>query len=708
MTRINTNVSSLIAQNTLSRNNNDLSQSLTRLSTGLRINSGADDPAGLIASENLRRDITGIERAVSNSERAGQLIATADSALGQVSNLLNDIRGLVTEAANTGALSSEQIAANQLQVDSSLEAIDRISQVTTFQGRKLLDGTLDFNVTGAANFDRISNLQIGQANLGTSGQVAVQVDIQTAATQAQVDITNIPAATTAVNAFDDVAFTNAGEVQATGSFNLATSAITLQITAVDGGVAEGASGNDIDVVLADNGGGATTTSFLAGVLTVNYDLGAASVDGDAIAAAIQAHGGAGVNFTSSATAGGAVVLVLGDNNGGAPYADVTSGGRDLGSATIRVTSDTAGAAANGITVTTAESVTIPNNTAVATIDGSGDIDVDIRGTVSYAAIAAAIDGLAGFSASITTSSGDQNYIDTLDTPPGVGTLGSGADAAGGLTQDVVFELAGKTGREVFSFQAGSTITQLQTAINALSDATGAVATVNGTTLEVASSGYGSDSLVELSVVSEAAGGTITAAIGSSSRDTGDDVVATINGILATGDGNTLSLNTSVLDLGLDVQAGYTGAANFTITGGGAQFQLGPQVVTTQQARLGIGSVSTARLGGTSGRLYELRTGEAKSLANDANAAAGVVDDVITEIVELRGRLGAFQRTTLQSNIGSLTDTLASLTAAESSIRDADFALESARLTRAQILVQSSTSVLAIANQNPQNALALLR
>ena len=109
MTRINTNVSSLIAQNTLSRNNNDLSQSLQRLSTGLRINSGADDPAGLIASENLRRDITDIERAVSNSERAGQLIATADSALGQVSSLLNDIRGLVTEAANTGVLSDEQV-----------------------------------------------------------------------------------------------------------------------------------------------------------------------------------------------------------------------------------------------------------------------------------------------------------------------------------------------------------------------------------------------------------------------------------------------------------------------------------------------------------------------------------------------------------------------------------------------------------------------
>ena len=148
MTRINTNVSSLIAQNTLSRSNNDLQTALGRLSTGLRINNGKDDPAGLIASEALRSDIISVEKAITNSERANQLIATADSALGQVSQLLNDVRGLISEAANTGALSEDQIAANQLQIDSSLEAIDRIAQITSFQGKRLLDGNLDFITNG--------------------------------------------------------------------------------------------------------------------------------------------------------------------------------------------------------------------------------------------------------------------------------------------------------------------------------------------------------------------------------------------------------------------------------------------------------------------------------------------------------------------------------------------------------------------------------
>ncbi len=134
MTRINTNVSSLIAQNTLGKSQADLQQSLTRLSTGLRINTGKDDPAGLIASENLRSDITSITKAISNTDRANEVIATADSGLAQVSSLLNDIRGLVTEAANSGAAGADQIAANQLQLDQSLKALNQISQTVTFQG----------------------------------------------------------------------------------------------------------------------------------------------------------------------------------------------------------------------------------------------------------------------------------------------------------------------------------------------------------------------------------------------------------------------------------------------------------------------------------------------------------------------------------------------------------------------------------------------
>ncbi|MCR9209075.1 MAG: flagellin, partial [bacterium] len=187
MTRINTNVSSLVAQNRLASSNNDLQQSLTRLSTGLRINKASEDPAGVLASGALRAEITGLTKAISNTTRASQIISTADAALGQVGNLLNDIRGLVVEAANTGGLSNAEIAANQLQIDSSLEAINRISQTTTFQGRKLLDGSQDY-VSTLSTTPGVADYAIDQANLGTAGSVDVEVNVAAAATKADIAI----------------------------------------------------------------------------------------------------------------------------------------------------------------------------------------------------------------------------------------------------------------------------------------------------------------------------------------------------------------------------------------------------------------------------------------------------------------------------------------------------------------------------------------
>jgi flagellin-like hook-associated protein FlgL len=163
----------------------DLGDVLTRLSTGLRINSGKDDPAGLIASELLKSDITATNMAIKNTQRANNVIAIADSALGQVSSLLNDIRGLVNEAANTGAMTSEQIYANQLQVNASLDSIDRISKTTNFQGKLLLDGSLDFATSGVNRY-AISNLEIQQANFGSMDAIDIKVNINRAAEPARL------------------------------------------------------------------------------------------------------------------------------------------------------------------------------------------------------------------------------------------------------------------------------------------------------------------------------------------------------------------------------------------------------------------------------------------------------------------------------------------------------------------------------------------
>src|SRR5204863_6212896 len=125
-----------------------LSTRLERLSSGLKINSGKDAPAGLIASETLRSEIAGITQAVDNSQRAGNVLNTAEGALGEVSGLLLEVQSLTNQAANSGALSPDEIKANQLQVDAILQSIDRISNTTQFNNVKLLNGSLDYTTSG--------------------------------------------------------------------------------------------------------------------------------------------------------------------------------------------------------------------------------------------------------------------------------------------------------------------------------------------------------------------------------------------------------------------------------------------------------------------------------------------------------------------------------------------------------------------------------
>src|SRR3954465_6016938 len=147
MSRINTNIASLQAISRLNKNNADLSTRLQRLSSGLKINTGKDAPAGLIASETLRSEINGIHQAIDNPGRANNVINTAEGALSEVSALLLEVQGLTNEAANKGALSTEEVKANQLQVDAILNSVNRVSNTTQFNGIKLLNGSLDYTTS---------------------------------------------------------------------------------------------------------------------------------------------------------------------------------------------------------------------------------------------------------------------------------------------------------------------------------------------------------------------------------------------------------------------------------------------------------------------------------------------------------------------------------------------------------------------------------
>lgn len=1053
MSRINTNVSSLNAQNRLNRTNLDLQTSLTRLSTGLRINTGKDDPAGLIASEVLRSDITSINKALSNTQRANQIIGTADSALGQVSTLLNDVRGLITEAANRGALSDDEIAANQLQIDSSLEAINRIAQTTTFQGRRLLDGSLDFQVSQGANFSTVRDLEITSANLGATGSIGVNIEISQAASQALVTA-NIPAAgasakasstftfagstigaeasgtitlansvaitteaaglvnfdaasgkaeasgvltldggaafkisardgtvvdgtvgnnvkinVTTVSKADDAATatydagsntlnlvlregaTGADVVTALGSsaasslftfasgngtvaagdaglktavlsngtdntlgpnftqakvtaLEIGTGGLKIDIAAVSGGLADGVWGNGVKVTytygtaataasydkatntlsltidtdetvadnltamntalsgnftLTDNSSGAisgTTTGSLTNQLSGGLDparFRLTAVDGgpadgkignnvqlvyttsatkgtsavydtgtnklnitvgqgatiDDIAAAINTTGAFAVSdvrsgnarftaangtptfsggnettspgsFKLSAVDGGLADGSVGNSTkikfvsatDGATTAaydeatnqltvNVATGAKvqniidainsgagtvfqidptsvvngnaffdtdDLGTLNtplsggttnpagtadrLVITANAPGVSANGVKISFVESGSVTaGSPQAALVGGNIQITVSNTGSTKLSAIASAISNLAGglYSATLSAdSNGEGVYKGALQSPPATQILAGGI-TGGGLADDVTFQLTGGSGSEVFKFQKGATIDSVVQSVNLLSDSTGITAALNSSTnkLELRSTQFGAEGIVGVEVLSEGGAGTFRSSL-SANRAVGTDVQANVNGTAATGKGNKITLNTATLSFSLNVAEGSNSTIGFTITGGGAQFQLGPDVVSNQQARLGIGSLNTARIGGVSGKLLELSSSGSSSLTKDVTNASRIVDEVINKVTTLRGRLGAFQRTALDSNTASLNDTLTNLNEAQSSIRDADFAKESAALTRAQILVQSGTSVLGIANQSAQSVLSLLR
>ncbi len=502
MSRINTNVNALIAQRILRANNRNLAQSLERLSTGFRINRASDDPAGLIASENLRAEKSALSAAIGNAQRAEQVTNIMEGGLQEISTLLQEVQGLIGQNASEAGLSTEEKETNQLQIDQIIQAIDSIASNTTFNGVKLLNGSHDF-----------------------------------------------------------------------------------QVAAVDGNVAD-----------------------------------------------FQVHGAKFVGNTS----------------------------------------------------------------------------VDVNMVVTQSAQHAGLFMLLGAA------------VDTGGNDP---------------SERLIFELAGAKGTREFSFGSGTAIASVAGAINQLKDATGVSAVASGTYLELKSTEYGSDQFVsvELKDTPPAMVGSLVRTMDTNEnffggligdlttftapvRDTGQDIGAVVNGITASGNGLTASVSSGALDVSVTLDTAAGGATTvgsltaFSITGGGAKFNLGPQVNISNQVRMGVGNMASRNLGSVAnGFLDELGAGQgANIVTGNLDTAQQIADDAISYVSQLRGRIGAFQSYKVGSAIRSMSVGLENLTAAESAIRDTDFAVEMSNLVRNQILVQATLSVLSIANANPQNVLALLQ
>jgi flagellin len=461
------NVTSLNAQNSLSRTNNSLAKSLERLSTGLKVNRGADGPAALVISEQQRAQISGLRAAIDNTNKAIAVVQTGEGALNEINTLLTKLRSLMVDSANTGVNDTNALAANQAEIDNILTSIDRIANNTQFGSRKLLDGSS-----------------------GVSG------------------------------------------------------------TATDA---------DVTVLKATN-------ETVAGAYAINVTTAAEK-------------------------------------------ANVTA-----------ATGQTANLAAN-------EMLTIN-----------------------------------GVQISLTAGMSQAQVIDRIN------------------------EFSNQTGVKADNHGAAGATRLLSTAFGA----SASISVVSNVAAAANSSGFGNSVL----------------------NDTGVDIAGTINGVAATGAGNTLTATSGVAK-GLSVSialvnstaiATVTGAqGNVNVTNSALSFQVGANA--GQNVKLSFDKMNISALGiGASSVFTNL------SQVTTANADEGlkVIDAAISDVSKFRGRLGAFQQNTLESNVNNLKATLENTVASESVIRDTDFAEEIANFTKFQTQIQAGTTVLGNANALTSLVANLLR
>ena len=394
---INTNVSSLNAQNNLTKSQSALATATQRLSSGLKINSAADNAAGYAISQRYTTQIGGLTQASANASDAINLAQTAGSALDQVTANLQAIRDLATQAANGTYTDDDRTSLNQ-EVQQRLAEITRIANQTTFNGKKVLDGSL-----------KNTSFQVG-ANVGQTISVDLGTDVRAnsmgSVAALSSDGTDIFAATgsgTPGTSGTAVGSTSAALTYATGSNDLTVDGynITLDTTAY-GDADDLASDIQSKLNTAADGAATYTVSNDAGVLTIKNDAAGSTAPAISGGAATAAFGTPG---TTDGTAG----------SGGA--VDLSGEGLTINNTAI----DLSGAkswqdVADAINNNTALGGTV---SAAVTVDSSGashlslyssaDISVEDTGDKLFTA------GTATAAASKTLAQGDVSTVDDANS-----------------------------------------------------------------------------------------------------------------------------------------------------------------------------------------------------------------------------------------------------------------------------------------------------
>ena len=374
---INTNVASLNAQRNLGSSQSNLNKSMQRLSSGLRINSAKDDAAGLAISDRMTSQIRGLNQASRNANDGISLAQTAEGALQESTNILQRMRELAVQSANDTNSASDRDSL-QAEVGQLISELDRIAGTTTFNGRRLLDGSFSgatFQV--GANAGETISFGIASAKAASMGGIAEATGTEVADATAS-DITVTLGSASAVNISSSAGFAVSGD-----STKSATSAYAKAAALNDAGLAgfSASASTSGDTTWADVGGSATDTYTLSINGTSIYsgaDVSTALTITDVRDAINLNSADTGV----AATVDGGTLTLTADDGSDIEIAESETSGDGRGLA--NGSGDFADAATDSLrgTVSMSATETISLGGTIANIGFTGDIAVDTNGVDS--------------------------------------------------------------------------------------------------------------------------------------------------------------------------------------------------------------------------------------------------------------------------------------------------------------------------------------
>ena len=439
------NTSTMSLLNILNQQSAQQASTFKQLVTGKRINSGKDDPAGLIALQGINAELRAVESSLVNNQRTDSMLTVADQAFGEVSNLLGEIQTLVQSSASDANLTAGEVAANQAQIDDALAAIDRIVNTTNFNGKRLLDGSFAIQTAGVSN-TTVENLRIFSRSQVTSDTMLNISRVASAQTATATLAGLTPAATARTSGSSQVVIAGA-----LGTANLTIVSAQTQAQ-----------------VISTINAAKDQTGVSAMVTATGIDLSSTTYGKDSFVSVSVLSGGAiNSSYGTATTDGSTANDIAAVSKTAGIDANITINGQTAGSDGLDIVYS-----ANGLSLgfTLSESFgsgEMASTAASFTVKAEGGATFQL-GTTSSTRATIGIDSLASYNL------GGGNGTAKLSELQSGGAVDLRTDVAGALdsVRSAISQLASTQGRigGFQKFQVGSAINSLQAAQTGLTDA----------------------------------------------------------------------------------------------------------------------------------------------------------------------------------------------------------------------------------------------